>query len=406
VNEKQPENRMAERETLWRLASDSKQEWLSFAQRLIQTPSLPGDEGEVAAIIQEEMHRLGFGQVWADAVGNVIGMMSGDGGASVLFNGHMDVVDPGPVDGWQYHPYSGHIDGDWLWGRGASDMKAALALQVYSLGLLRRAGYSFPGDRYVTAVVFEETGGLGTRALVKELKADMAIVGEATSNQLARGHRGRLELIVRVKGRSAHASVPQRGANPHYSIAQFLSRLSELDMAQDADFGSSTVAPTLYRTDQTSANVIPGEVTLYLDWRNVPSETPEDALAKLRPLLASSLQDGCHGSVELNVSRFRTYTGYEQEMTREFPGFVLPADHPLVLKAQAVLQSYLGRDVSVITWRFATDGAYLVQSGTPTIGFSPASDLYPHTNEERIAIQDMVEGLVGYMGLALELGRA
>lgn len=393
------------RETLWRLASDSKGEWLSFAQRLIQTPSLPGEEGGVAAIIQEEMRRLNYDRVWVDAVGNVIGLMSGDRGPSVLFNGHMDIVDPGPIGEWEHHPFSGDIDGDWLWGRGASDMKAALALQVYSLGLLRRSGYSFPGDRYLTAVVFEESGGLGTRTLVKELRADMAIVGEATSNQLARGHRGRLELIVRVKGRSAHASVPQRGANPHYSVAQFLTHLSELEMAQDADFGSSTVAPTLYRTDQTSANVIPSEVTLYLDWRNIPSETAEDAVGKLRPLLANSLQDGCHGSVELNVSRFRTYTGYEQEMAREFPGFVLPADHPLVLKAQAILQSYLGRDVSVITWRFATDGAYLVQAGTPTVGFAPASDLYPHTNEERIAIRDMVEGLVGYMGLALELGR-
>jgi len=405
VSEQQRKTRMANREALWKLASDSQQEWLSFAQRLIQTPSLPGEEGNVALIVQEEMHRLGYDRVWVDSVGNVIGVMAGMGGSSVLFNGHMDVVDPGPLDGWRYPPFSGHIEGDWLWGRGASDMKGALALQVYSLGLLRRAGYTLPGDCYATAVVFEETGGLGTQALVKELQADMAVVGEATDNQLARGHRGRLEIVVRVKGRSVHASVPQRGANPHYTVAQFLTRLNQLDMAEDADFGASTVAPTLYRTDQTSANVIPSEVTLYLDWRNVPGETPGEALAKLHPLLEASLQDGCQGNVALNISRFRTYTGYEQEMAREFPGFVLPADHPLVLKAQATLQSCLGRDVSVITWRFATDGAFLVRAGTPTIGFAPASDLYPHTNEERISIQAMVEGLVGYMGLALELGK-
>jgi succinyl-diaminopimelate desuccinylase len=264
----------------------------------------------------------------------------------------------------------------------------------------------FPGDCYVAAVVFEETGGLGTRALVKELKPDMAIVGEATSNQIARGHRGRLEIIVRIKGRSVHASVPQRGANPHYSMARFLSRLSQLKMVKDADFGGSTVAPTLYHTDQTSANVIPSEATLYLDWRNVPGETQEDALNVLRPVLEDSLQDGCQGSVELNLSHFRTYTGFEEYLPREFPGFILPENHPLILKAQNVLRPYLGRDVSVITWRFATDGAHLVQAGTPTIGFAPASDLYPHTNEDRIEIAAMLEGLVGYMALALELGSA
>ncbi len=401
----QNEPRAAGREDLWKLAYDSKKKWLAFSQHLIQTPSLPGYEGDVAAIIQDEMRQLGYDRVWVDTVGNVIGMMSGTGGPSLLFNGHMDIVDPGPVDKWIHHPYSADIDDTWLWGRGASDMKAALALQVYSLGLLRQAGYVFPGDCYVTAVVFEETGGLGTRALVKELKADMAVVGEATSNQIARGHRGRLEIIVRVKGRSAHASVPQRGVNPHYSIAHFLTRLNQLDMVQDADFGGSTVAPTLYYTDQTSANVIPSEATLYLDWRNVPEETPDSVLDKLRRLLADSLQDGCQGSVELNMSHFRTYTGYEQELAREFPGFILPGDHPLVLKAQNVLQSCLGHEVAVIKWRFATDGAYLVKAGTPTIGFAPASDLYPHTNEERIEIKAMIEGLVGYMALALELGR-
>ena len=398
-------NTLSTKETLWELATRSQEEWLSFSRRLIQTPSLPGQEAEVAEIIQEEMRRLDYDRVWTDKVGNVNGMMQGEGGPSLLFNGHMDIVDPGPAHEWPHPPYSAHVDDTWLWGRGASDMKPALALQIYSLALLRREGYGLPGDCFVTAVVFEETGGLGTRALVRELTADMAVVGEATSNQIARGHRGRLELIVRIKGRPVHASVPDRGANPHYSMARFLIKLRHLDMTPSEDFGASTVAPTLYHTDQTSANVVPGEAVLYLDWRNVPEESQEDVLDKLRPVLEASLEDGCQGTVELNVSLFRTYTGYEQNLPREFPGFILPVDHPLVLKAQEILESNLGHEVPVIKWKFATDGAHLVEAGIPTIGFAPASDLFPHTTEDRIEIQAMVEGLVGYMALALELGR-
>ena len=69
-----------------------------------------------------------------------------------------------------------------------------------------------------------------------------------------------------------------------------------------------------------------------------------------------------------------------------------------------MLERRFGHEVPVIKWRFATDGAHLVNAGIPTIGFAPASDLYPHTTGDRIELEEMVKGLVGYMALALELG--
>ena len=154
------------------------------------------------------------------------------------------------------------------------------------------------------------------------------------------------EIIVKIKGRSVHASVPERGANPHYSMANFLTKLKQLAMTPSEEFGSSTVAPTLYHCDQTSANVVPGEAEVFLDWRNVPEEDPEDVLNTLRSILQDSLEDGCQGTVELNVSNFVTYTGYEQKLAREFPGFVIPVDHPLVVKAKQILESF-GLNVTV-----------------------------------------------------------
>ena len=69
------ENTLSTKETLWELATRSQEEWLSFSRRLIQTPSLPGQEAEVAEIIQEEMRRLDYDRVWTDKVGNVNGKM-------------------------------------------------------------------------------------------------------------------------------------------------------------------------------------------------------------------------------------------------------------------------------------------------------------------------------------------
>jgi succinyl-diaminopimelate desuccinylase len=396
--------KMMELADLRALAAAYQQHVISFCQRLIQTPSLPGDEGRVAKLVQEEMQLLGYDEVWVDRVGNVIGWMRGRGGRSIMLNCHLDHVAPGDESQWPFPPTSGRLEQGAIWGRGASDIKGPLAVQVYSVGTLRKTGFDFPGDVYVVGVVMEEVGGLGTRALLKEVRPDFAILGEATGNQIARGHRGRVEVIVQVRGRAAHASVPQQGVNPHYSLARFLLRLQEIPMAQDPEFGPATVAPTLYVTDQESSNVIPDQVRLHLDWRNIPGQSPEEILAQLQVLLEESLEPGSEGWVEVQEDELVTYTGYTQRLPDIVPSYALPADHPLVTEARRALEEALERPVAVITWQFATDGGHLMEAGIPTIGFSPGQEHLVHTNQERIRLDMIREAFVGYGALVQHLG--
>ena len=187
------------------LTNRYRDEMIAFCQRLVQTPSLPAEEGDVAALIRAEMERLGYDAVWTDEWGNVVGLLRGQGtGRSVMFNGHMDHIDPGNPQDWPYPPYSGVIHDGRLWGRGSADMKGPLAAMIHAGGALAREGIRPPGDLYLAAVVQEEVGGLGTQKLVKTVRTDCAVVGEASSNNLARGHRGRVEVVVRVRGRSVH----------------------------------------------------------------------------------------------------------------------------------------------------------------------------------------------------------
>ncbi|TKJ29340.1 MAG: hypothetical protein CEE40_08885 [Chloroflexi bacterium B3_Chlor] len=381
---------------------------ISFCQRLVRTPSLPGEEGDVAESVRAEMELLGYDEVWVDDWGNVVGLVRGRGtGRSLMFNGHMDHVDPGEVKDWPYAPYSGEIHRGRLWGRGAADMKGPLAAMIYAGGVLAREAIHPPGDLYVAAVVQEEVGGLGTQKLVQSLSPEIAVVGEATGNQLARGHRGRIELVVRVRGKSVHASVPRQGVNPHAVLARFIQRLETLALAQDETFGHSTVAPTVYLTDQRSSNVVPGEARVHLDWRNVPGETREDVIAQLQPVLDACLAEveGSHGELLVHTRELRTYTGRIEAFPAVFPSYGLDADHPLVLKGQQVLARVLSRPVDIVTWDFATDGGHLMEAGVPTIGFGPAEADRVHTVEESVAVEMLVEGLVGYTALALELGR-
>lgn len=371
-----------------------------FAQTLLQTPSLSGHEDKIAALIRREMTSLGYDDVSVDRYGSVIGLIKGGSGPSMMFNGHMDYVDPGDERGWPHPPHSGKIVDGQLWGRGAVDMKGPLACMIYILPMMKALNLTPPGDIYVTAVVMEEQGGIGTSRLAENLRTDLAVVGEPSRNILRRGHRGRVELWATFTGKSIHASIPKQGINPHFSVAKFISQLESLKMTADETFGLSSVAPTLLTTDQTSPNVTPGQITLTLDWRNIPAETPEQVVRKLSELQQRCLLHGTQGSVALSTRLFTSYTGLTLNHPAVFPSFALDEDDPLVTTARTTLAHALNRPMPVDIWRFATDGGHLMAAGIPTVGFGPGDETLAHTNQEHIAVQDMLEALMGYTALA------
>ena len=376
-----------------------------FAQRLIQTPSLPGEEQDVATLAADEMRRIGYDDVWIDRAGSVIGVIRGTGGGpTVQFNSHIDHVSPGDHALWSRPPFGGVIEGGILYGRAASDVKGAMATQVYLVPVLKESGFNPAGDVYVVGVVLEEVGGLGSAILAKEVPTDYAVLAEATNNGLRRGHRGRTFVKVAFTGLSVHASAPERAHNPHYASARFLLALERMPMVTDPTFSGSSVAPTLTNTDQVSGNVTPGIVDLYLDWRNVPGESHEDIVAKLTPLAnaAAAAVEGVSATVEVMGRPVTSYTGISETMPPT-NGFETPADHPLVLGAQASLEATLGRPVDVGTWTFATDGGHLSRHGITTIGFAPGEEHFAHTIHDQCDIAKMHEALLGNAALALDL---
>ncbi len=386
---------------LWSLVERQRDCLIGFAQRLVQTPSLSGQEGDLAAQVRAEMEGLGYDEVWQDEVGNVIGRIQGGDGPALMFNGHMDHVDAGDAQRWPHPPLGGEIHDGELWGRGSADMKGALAAMVYAGGLLKKLGIPLRGNLYVGGTVQEEVGGLGARYLAGRMPAARVVIGEASGNQLRRGHRGRVELRARFEGRSVHASMPDLAVNPHFSLARFVQGLRALDMAAAPDYGASTVAPTRVVSEPGSANVTPSTIHLVLDWRNIPGESPDQIVSKLEALLANSLEPGCQGRVEVVTKRLVSYTGFHMTYADTFPSFTTPPDHPWLAQAQATLATALGRDVEVGTWRFATDGGHFAAAGATVLGFGPGDDAVVHTEAERLPVEQLVESVVGYMALGL-----
>jgi succinyl-diaminopimelate desuccinylase len=386
---------------IWGRVETHREELIAFAQKLIQTPSPSGREGDVAALIRAEMEHLHYDRVWVDKAGNVVGHIAGGDGPSLMFNGHMDHVDAGDPAHWSHPPFGGEIVGGELWGRGAADMKGALAAMVYAGGLVKKLGTPLPGDRYVTAVVQEEVGGLGARHLARTLPAARVVVGETSGNHLRRGHRGRVELTAHFEGRSVHASMPHLGVNPHFSMARFLAGLHSLSMAADPVYDASTVAPTRVVSQPESCNVTPSALRLVLDWRNIPGEGTAEIVTKLEDLLARSLGQGCQGRIEIATKELVSYTGLQMSYPDTFASFTTATDHPWLSESQRVLALALDREVKVGTWRFATDGGHLAAAGAAVLGFGPGDEAVVHTVEERLPVDQLLESVVGYMALGL-----
>jgi acetylornithine deacetylase/succinyl-diaminopimelate desuccinylase-like protein len=209
-------------------------------------------------------------------------------------------------------------------------------------------------------------------------------------------------LVLHVTGKSVHASIPANGINPLEVVSHFVLGIKSMNMRQHPDLGPSSVAPTLIRTDQTSANVIPSEVWLTCDWRNVAGETSEEIRGALQKVADESLIEGAKAEIEIPVTERKSYTGYQAGVPADFPSFITPADHPAVASAQKVLHDAIGLGEPPGVWRFATDGGHFATAGMIVIGFGPGDETLAHTVQEHIAVSELETGLTGNRALALE----
>ena len=143
---------------------------------------------------------------------------------------------------------------------------------------------------------------------------------------------------------------------------------------------------------------------MFLDWRTVPTETPEVALKKIQSLLdqctVSSQHPDCPAP-EVRVSRsdLTTYTGAVKDFAAIFPAFATPPEHGLAKAAKQLINSIAGREKTVDVWQFATDGGHLMAAGVPTIGYGPGDDRLAHTNQERLEIAALKESTATYAPL-------
>jgi succinyl-diaminopimelate desuccinylase len=383
------------------LVKSQRDEIVRLCQEMVRIPSLSGDEGHLAEFILSVMRRLDYDKAWTDRAGNVIGLVKGGQGPKTLFNGHMDVVDAGNPDDWEHPPFAAEVHDGYIWGRGAADMKGGLAAMIFAAGCFKMWGRQPKGDIIVTAAGMEEVGGWGSHLMVKEsaFGAEHAVVGEPTNLRLLAGHRGRIILKAHIRGQSMHGSNVDYEANPLLSLARFINGIPKLSAGLAERLSYLTIAPTALAVPPTGANVTPSEVTQTLDVRVGPDVDAGMIVHELNEQLDQSLGDECSGSVEIARQALRTHTGIELAVDDLVPGYEVPAGHPWAQEAEATLRAVLGHDPWGELALYTTDACHLGRAGVPTLLFGPGDIAVAHTMRERLPIEQLLEGVVGYMAL-------
>jgi putative selenium metabolism hydrolase len=391
---------------MFELGSRDREAMIAFLQDMIRIPSYSTQEQEMAERLAIEMAKVGLQDVHVDRIGNVVGHIGTGQRPILLYNGHMDVVGVGDPSTWKHDPFAADIQDGILYGRGAADMKAALAAMVYGAKTLIDKEVHLQGDLYLVGVVQEEPcEGLGMRVLIEEegLAPDWVLIGEATNLQISLGQRGRIEIKVVAQGRSCHASSPHLGDNAIYTAARLIFGVEMLgsQLAEDRFLGAGTLAVTHIENTGGSRNVIPDSCTFYIDRRLTLGETEAKALAEIQGVL---LREGANAKLSVSEYASTSYTGYSAQARAYFPAWALDREHPLVQQVNKAIRSELGYRPSVGKWDFSTDGTYTMGiAGIPTIGFGPGEEKYAHTTADQIRIADVIRAAQGYARIAAEI---
>lgn len=373
-----------------------------FCLALIRHESLPGQESCVADLVAAEMDRMGIHPV-IDDWGNVIGVLSGHQGPVVLFDAHMDTVGVGNRDQWHHSPEGEVLEGR-LYGRGAVDMKGALAAMVHGVASLHDV--CLPGTVIVCASVAEEwIEGAALIHVCKEVLPDYVIIGEATNLSLAIAQRGRAKVVIDIDGVPAHSSRPHLGVNAAELMVDVVQTLRKLKMPRSPFVGSGLLVLTdLVSSPTPSLSTIPSKCRATYDRRLIPGEQPNSVLGSIRDAVNKVLVGTrAHWSVNVARETVKTHTGVYFTREQWAPAWEVISDTDYVTASLSAL-SRVDLFPKVSTYSFCTNGSGSAGVlNIPTLGFGPGDPDLAHQIDESVSIDDLVRAARGYGALAREM---
>ena len=357
---------------------------LELARQLIRQPSVTPQDSDCCDIIAARLAPLGFKTEFLrfGEVTNLWAVREGSRpGPTLVLAGHTDVVPTGPLEKWKHSPFAADIDGDQLYGRGASDMKSSLAAFVVATERFIQSTPQFNG-RLAYLITSDEEGPAidGTVQVVRELAhrgelLDYCIVGEPTSvsvlgDMLKNGRRGSLSGALVIHGRQGHIAYPHLAENPIHTFAPALAELA----AMRWDDGNTYFPPTTWQVSNIhsgtgATNVIPGECRAQFNFRFGSVSSPEALRQRLETVLS---KHQLRFSIEWTL-------GGDPYLTA--PGALCDA-------VCGAIQQVTGQTAELSTTGGTSDGRFIAKHCREVIEFGPPNATI-HQIDERISVADM-----------------
>ena len=402
-----------------------------FLRDLIAIPSESCEEEGVIKRIAAEMEAVGFDKVEIDPEGNVLGWM-GKGSKIIAYDAHIDTVGIGNIDNWNFDPYKGYENETEIGGRGGSDQEGGIVSAVYGAKIMKDLNL-IPDDVsvLVTGTVQEEDcDGLCWQYIHNEdgVTPEFVISTEPTDGGVYRGHRGRMEIRVDVRGVSCHGSAPERGDNAIYKMADILQDVRSLNENDDSDSneikglakmlnpkfnpdhyedarflgrGTCTVSQIFYTSPSRCA--VADSCAISIDRRMTAGETWDSCLEEIRNLPACK-KYGDDVKVTMYMYDRPAWTGLKYETECYFPTWINKESAPHV---QALVDSHkamfgderigdtktmnLRKRPLIDKWTFSTNGVSIQgRYGIPCVGFGPGAESQAHAPNEVTWKQDLV----------------
>ncbi len=391
-----------------------KDDMFAFASRLVRTPSLPGEEAAVQALVKDKLDALGLETATVSTTRaevethpafcddgipverrvNVVGRWKGTGeggsGRSIILNGHVDVVPPGDETLWNDSPWSGRIRDGRLYGRGSCDMKSGLSAAIFAVEALQRLGVRLAGDVLIQSVSGEETGGIGTLStIVRGYKADAAIILEPTALRLCIVQAGALTFRLRVPGLAAHACLKKQGVSAIEKAAVLLRALDALELVRHRGFESP------YYEDPESVAPISVGTIRGGDWHStVPEEAvlegrygvlPGESIAEARRAFDAAL-----GRVVQDDPWVREHPPALEWFEGQFESGSTSADSPVVGVLAKAHETLTGRAAVLRGVTYGSDlRLFTNHAGVPAILYGPGHVEDAHTADESIDLAEV-----------------
>ncbi len=385
---------MGAEEKILNLSESLKDYTSENLSELVKSKSLSLNEKETASKLKEMMESAGFDEVKIDGLGNVVGRI-GDGEKVIAFDGHIDTVDMGNLENWNFDPLSGEIKDGFVHGRGTVDQKSGVASFVTAGKIIKELNLAKGKTIYFTGTVIEEDcDGLCWKYIVEEtgIKPDCVVVTEPTNLNIYRGQRGRLEIEVEFRGISSHGSAPERGKNAVYAASKFAAEVEKLNerLAVDEFLGKGTIAVTEFKSNSPSLCAVPDYAKIHIDRRLTWGEDIDLAISQLKEI---------GGDCKIFVPDYneRAYTGLTYGMQKYYPTWKLEEDHPIILKGSAAFESLFGKKPLIDKWTFSTNGVTINGLfGIPVIGFGPGNEVLAHAPNEKVPVSDLVNASAFY----------